>query len=69
MSIGDTFFTHIRIMGNLSTNGHLMSKHINRDDFVTVLFHIGQPLYGGGTNCYTGLTSDEYGELTKHIPC
>ena len=29
---------------------------------------VSQPLYGGGTNYYTGLPSDEYGTLTKHIP-
>ena len=34
-----------------------------------MLFHIGQSLYGGGTNYYTGLTSDEYGTLAKYIPC
>ena len=48
------------VIGNLSTNDNLVSKHIDRDDFITELFHIGQPLYGGGTNYYTGLTSDEY---------
>ena len=57
------------VIGNLSTNGDLVSKHIDRDDFITVIFHIGQPLYGGGTKCYTSLSSDEYGTLTKHVPC
>ena len=46
-----------------------MSKYIDKDDFITVLFHIGQPLYRSRTNHYTGLTSDEYETLTKHIPC
>ena len=59
--IGDTYFTHMAVIGYLRTNGDLMSKHIDRDDFITVLFNIGQPLYGGGTDYYTGLTSDEYG--------
>ena len=66
--IGDTFFTHMAVKGNLSTNGDLVSKHIDKDNFITVLFHIGQPLYSGGTNYYTGLNSDEYGTLAKHIP-
>ena len=57
------------VIGNLSTNGNLVSKHMDKDDFITVLFHIGQPLYGGGTNYYAGLISDKYGTLTKHIPC
>ena len=25
-------------------------------------------MYDGGTDYYTGLTSNEYGTLTKHIP-
>ena len=57
------------LIGNLSKNGDLVSKHIDKDDFITVLFDIGQPLYGGGANYYTGLTSDEYGTSTKCIPC
>ena len=57
------------VIGNLSKNGNLVSNYIDRDDFIIVLFHIGQPLYGGRTNYYTGLTSDEYGTLIKHIPC
>ena len=66
--IGDTFFTHLAVIGNLSTNGDLVSKHIDRDDF-TILFYIGQPLHVGGTNYYTGLTSDEHVTLVKHILC
>ena len=50
-------------------NGDLVSKYIYRDDFISVLFHIGQPLYGVRTNYYTGLTSDEYRTLAKYIPC
>ena len=46
-----------------------MFKYIDRDDFITVLFHIGKPLHGGGSNYYTGLNSDEHGTLTKNIPC
>ena len=67
--IGDTFFTHMALIGNFTTNGNLVSKHVDRDDFITVLFHIGEPLHSGGTNYYTGLTSDKYGTLAKYIPC
>ena len=67
--IGHTFFTHMAVVGNLSTHGDLVSKHIDKNDFITVLFHIGKPLQGGGTNYYTGLTSDENGTSAKHIPC
>ena len=57
------------VIGNLITNDSLVSKHIDKDDFIIVLFHIGQPLYGGRTIYYTVLTSDEYEILTNHIPC
>ena len=53
------------IIGNLSTNSDLVSKHIDRDDSITILFHTGQPMYGGRTDCYTGLTSEAYGTLAK----
>ena len=66
--IGNTCFAHMAVIVNLSANGNLVSKHIDKGDFITVLFQIGQPLYGGRTNYYTGLSSDEYGTLAKHIP-
>ena len=65
----DTFFTHMAVIGNSSTNGDLVSRFIDNDEFITVLFHIEQPLYDGVTNYDTGLTSDEHGTLTEHIPC
>ena len=67
--IRNTFFTHMAVIGNLSTDGDLVSKHIDKDDLITVLFHIGQSFYGGRTNYYTGLANDEYGTLTIYIPC
>ena len=57
------------IIGDLSTNDDLGSKHNERDDISTVLFHVGQSLHGGGTDYYTGLTSEVYGTLAKHILC
>ena len=69
LSYSRYFFSHMAVVGNLSTHGDLMSKHIDKNDFITVLFHIGQLLHGDGTDYYTGLTSDWYGTLTKHIPC
>ena len=45
--LGDTYFTHVVAIGNLSTNRDLVLKCIDRDDFITALFHTGQPLHGG----------------------
>ena len=52
----------------MCANGDLASQYIDRDDFITVLFHIGQPLHDGGIDYYTGLSSHEYGTLAKYIP-
>ena len=45
--IGDTFFSHMAVIGN---DGDLVSKHIDRDDFITVLFYTGQLLYSSEVN-------------------
>ena len=57
------FFTNVGIIVNLGTNGNLVSKHFDRDDFMTVLFHISQPLHGGRTDYYTVLTNETCGTL------
>ena len=57
------------IKGNLSTNGDLVSRYIGSDDFITMLYHVGQPLHSGRTDYPTGLTSEAYGTLAKQIPC
>ena len=33
-----TFFTHMRVIGNLNENGDYVSKHIDKVGFVTALF-------------------------------
>ena len=33
------------VIGNPSTNGIMVSKHIDGDNFITILFYIGQPLH------------------------
>ena len=67
--IVDTFFTHMSIIGNLNENGDYTSKHIDKDNFITALFHVGDPSNGGETNYYTGLTNKSFGHLAKEISC
>ena len=62
--IADTFFTHISIIGNLNKNGDYVSKHMDKDNFVTTLFHVGDPSNGGETKYFTGLTSKSFGRST-----
>ena len=65
--IVDTFFTQMGIIGNLNENGDCVSKHMDKEDLVTVLFHIGDPSNGGEAKYYTGLTSKSFGHLAKEI--
>ena len=67
--IADTFFTQMGVIGNLNENGDYVSKHMDKEDLITALFHVGNPTKGGGTKYYTGLTSDLFGYLAKEIPC
>ena len=65
----DRFFTQMGIISNVSSNIDLLSEHIDKGDLIAILFHIGQWLHEGRTDYYIGLTNDEYGILSKHIPC
>ena len=67
--IADTFFTYMIIIGNLNENGAFVSKHMDKDDFVTALFHVGDPSNGGETKYYTGLTSKSFVHIAKIISC
>ena len=67
--ICDTFFTHMGVIGNMSENNTEVSKHIDKEDYITVLFHVGYPTKGGETNYYSGVTSKDSGHLEKQIPC
>ena len=57
----------MNLIGNLNENGDYASKHTDKEDFVTALFHIGDPSNGGETKYYTGLTSKSSGHLAKEI--
>ena len=54
------------IIGNLNEYGDDVFKHIGKEDVVTALFHVGDPLNGGETKYYTGLTSKLF---AKQISC
>ena len=57
------------IIGNLNKNGDYVSKHVDKEDVVTTLFHVGDPSNGDETKYYTGLTSKSFGHLAKEISC
>ena len=52
------------IIGNLNSENNEVSKHVDKEDYITVLFHIGFPTKGGETNYYSGLTSKNFGKMT-----
>ena len=54
--IADTFFIQMGIIGNLNENGDHVSEHMDKEDLVTALFHVGDPSNGGETKYYTGST-------------
>ena len=57
------------IIGYLNKNGDYVSKHMDKDDFVPSLFHVGDPSNGGETKYYTGLTSESFEHLAIEISC
>ena len=59
----DTFFTQMGIIGNLNESGDYVSKHMDKKDLITALFHVGDPSNGGETNYYNSLTN--YTSLTN----
>ena len=65
--IADTLITQISIIGNLNKNGDYVSKHVEKDDFITALLHVGDPSNGGETKYYTCLTNKSFGHLAKEI--
>ena len=56
-------------IGNLNKNGDYVSKYMDKDDFVTALFCVGDPSNGDETKYYTGLTNKSFGHLAKEISC
>ena len=59
----DTLFVYMGIIGNMNGDNKEATKHIDKHDYITVLFHILFPTKDGETNYYSGLTSKKYGEL------
>ena len=57
------------IIDNLNENGDYVSKHMDKEDLVTALFHVGNHSNGGETKHYTGLTSKSFGHLARQISC
>ena len=38
-----TFFIQMGIIGNFNKNGKYVSKHMDKEDLVIALFHVGDP--------------------------
>ena len=55
--IRNILFTHMGIIGNMNKGNNEVTKYI------TVPFHVGFSTKGGEINYYSGLTSENYGEL------
>ena len=46
-----------------------VSKHVYKEDFVTVWFHVGFLTKSGETKYYSGLTNKKCGDSQQQIPC
>ena len=57
------------MIGNLIENGDYVFEHMDKEDYVTSLYHVSDPSNGGETKYYTGLTSKSFGYLPKQIWC
>ena len=53
-------------MNNLNKE---VSKHVDKEDHITVLFHLWFPTEGGETYYYSGLISKNFGELEQQNQC
>ena len=67
--IADTFFSHMNIIGDLKENEAYLSKHMDKENFETALFYVGDLSNGGDSKYYTGLTNKSFGHLTRDISC
>ena len=67
--IYNTLFTHMGIIGNMNNLDKEVSKHLDKEDEITVLFHLGSPIKVEETNYCSGLTSKNFGELEQQIQC
>ena len=67
--ICNTLFTHMGIIGNMTNLNKEVSKHVDKQDYITVLFRLGLTTTGVETNYYSGLISKNYGELEQQIQC
>ena len=65
--ICNNFFTHLGIFGNMNNLNKEVSKHVDKEDYRTVLFHLGFPTKGGEINYYSSLTSKNFDELEQQI--
>ena len=52
--ICNTLFTHMGIIANINNFNKEVSRHVDKEDYITVLFHLGFPTKGGETNYYSG---------------
>ena len=47
--ICNTLSTHLGIIRNMNNLNKKVSKHVDKEDYITVLFHLGFPRKGGET--------------------
>lgn len=62
-------FNHMTMLGNLKYEVNSEIKaHIDEEDIVTALFHIGEPKSGGSTLYFDGVSSKNKGKIQHVVP-
>ena len=65
--ISDTFFNHMTLLGNLKDNEGSIHPHVDSEDVITALFHVGSPSVGGNTLYYDGTSKNSKGNIVHSI--
>ena len=56
------------LIGNLDIDGGgSIKEHVDSEDIITALFHIGEPKNGGNTLYYNGIKKENKGNLVQSI--
>ena len=67
--ISNTAFNHMTLLGNLNHESSMnIGAHIDDQDIVTALFHVGKPIKGGETHYYSGKSKKEKGDVMICVP-
>jgi len=67
--IAGSFFNHMTCLGYLKEEKDVrIEPHLDEEDVITALFHVGKPTLGGNTQYYSGSSKDDIGKMVYSVP-